>query len=218
MTTFPGSPKVDKGGIVLLDPRNGKTLALISLQYNPDSLTRSFEPRVFGDESKSDSQRFSGPAVETLTLDAEIDAVDQLEFPDQNASVVENGIQPQLAALESLINPTSEQLNRNNTLAAAGTLEIAPMESPLVLFIWSSNRVVPVNISTLSFTEEAFDAQLNPIRASVNLRMTVLTVNELGFDHRGGALFMNYLQNRERLAASATGASLEDFGITSLPS
>jgi len=217
MTTFPGSPKIDKGGIVLVDPRNGKTLSLISLQYNPDSLTRSFEPKAFGGGNQFDSQRFSGPAVETITIDAEIDAADQLEFPDEHQDTIENGIQPQLAALESLINPTSEQLNRNNILASAGTLEIAPMEAPLVLFIWSRNRILPVNIATLSFTEEAFDAQLNPIRATINLKMTVLTVTELGFDHKGGSLFMNYLQNKERLASKSTGASLDDFGISSLP-
>ncbi len=217
MTTFPNSPNVVKGGIVLVDAKSGKTITMIAMQYNPDSLSRSYEPQGFGDGGQGEVLRFKGPAVETLSIDAEIDAADQLEFPDENQDVVEHGVQPQLAALEALINPTSEQLNNNNILASAGTLEIAPMEAPLALFVWSKNRIVPVRIKTFSITEEAFDTQLNPIRAKVSLAMQVLNVNDLGFKHLGGSLFMTYLQNKEQLATKASGVSLNDFGISSLP-
>ncbi len=217
MTTFPNSPKIVKGGIVLVDAKSGRTLNIISMQYNPDTLTRSYEPQGFGEGGRSEALRFKGPAVETLTIDVEIDAADQLEFPDQHQDVVEHGVQPQLAVLESLINPSSEQLNNNNRLASAGTLEIVPMEAPMALFVWSKNRIVPVSIKTFSITEEAFDTQLNPIRAKVSLSMKVLNINDLGFKHKGGSLFMNYLQNKERLAAKVAGASLDDFGINSLP-
>jgi hypothetical protein len=217
MTTFPSSPKIVKGGIVLVDAKSGTTLNMISLQYNPDTLSRKYEPQGFGNGSQAEALRFKGPAVETLTIEAEIDAADQLEFPDQHQDVVEHGIQSQLAVLESLINPTSEQLNSNNILASAGTLEIASMEAPLALFVWSKNRIVPVSISTFSITEEAFDTRLNPIRAKASLTMKVLNVNDLGFEHKGGSLFMNYLQNKERLAAKVSGVSLSDFGVSSLP-
>jgi hypothetical protein len=102
-------------------------------------------------------------------------------------------------------------------LQSAGTLEIAPMEGPMVLFVWSRNRIVPVRVTSFSITEEAFDTQLNPIRATVSLTMQVLNINDLGFQHKGGSLFMNYLQNKERLAGKAPGASLDDFGVSSLP-
>lgn len=217
MTTFPNSPKIIKGGIVLIDAKSGRTLNIITMQYNPDSLSRKYDPQSFGDGTRGEAIRYKGPAVETLTIDVEIDAADQLEFPDQNQDVTEHGIQPQLAVLESLINPTSQQLNNNNILASAGTLEIAPMEAPLALFVWSKNRVVPVSISTFSITEEAFDTQLNPIRAKVSLAMKVLNVNDLGFNHRGGSIFMNYLQNKEQLASKISGTSLNNFGISSLP-
>lgn len=215
MTSFPKSPNVARGGIVLVDASSGKTLTMISLQYNPVSLQRSFEPQGFGDGKEP--LRLNGPAVETLTIEADIDATDQLEFPDENRSAVSHGVQPQLAALEALINPSSEQLNKNNILASAGTLEIAPMEGPMALFIWSKNRIVPVRITTFSITEESFDTNLNPIQATVNLTMQVLNVNNLGFKHKGGSLFMNYLQNKEQLAAKSTSAVLSDFGIGSLP-
>jgi len=214
MTTFPNSPNIVKGGIVLLDPKSGATLNMISLQYNPASLSRTYQPQAYG---TNEPLRLKAPAVETLTIEADIDAADQLEFPDQYQDVIEHGIQPQLAILESLINPTSEQLNRNNILANTGTLEIAPMETPLAVFVWSKNRVVPITVSTFSITEEAFDTQLNPIRAKVNLAMKVLNINDLGFNHKGGSLFMNYLQNKEQLATKAGGASLRNFGINSIP-
>ena len=50
---------------------------------------------------RSEALRLKGPPVETIKLDAEIDATDQLEFPDQNPNAVQLGIHPQLAALET---------------------------------------------------------------------------------------------------------------------
>ena len=44
----------------------------------------------------------------------------------------------------------------------------------------------------LDITEEAFDPQLNPIRAKVSLGMRVLNVNDVGFLNPAGALYMAY--------------------------
>jgi hypothetical protein len=88
--------------------------------------------------------RLKGPALESIMLDVEIDATDSLEHPDQNANAVAFGIAPQLTPLESLVNLSSTQLLALNALAQAGTLEILPPEAPLVLFIWSASRMVPV--------------------------------------------------------------------------
>lgn len=215
MTTFPNSPKVLKGGIVLIDAESARVLRIISLQYNPDSLSRSFQIQGAGGEggNRSEALRFKGPAIETYKLEAEIDAADQLEFPDQHRSVVENGIQPQLAVLESLVYPTSQQLLDRNNLAQSGVLEIAPMEAPLALFVWSKNRIVPVRVTDFSITEEAFDPNLNPIRAKVSIGLRVLSVDDLGFQHKGGSLFMSYLQTKERLAAKAQGDAFGTLGI-----
>ena len=91
MTTFPGSPRLLKGGIVLIDPATGTVLRVIALQYNPVSLQRSLTARTVGEEGdRSQALRLLGPPEETYTLEAEIDAADQLEFPDQNAVVVEH--------------------------------------------------------------------------------------------------------------------------------
>jgi hypothetical protein len=218
MTTFPGSPKLLKGGIVLIDPETAKVQRIISLQYNPESLSRTLQVQGFGESGdRSEALRLKGPAVETIKLDAEIDATDQLEFPDQNRDAVEHGLQPQLAALEILVHPTSSQLSSNNQLAQSGTLEIVPMESLLPLFVWSKSRIVPVRITDFSITEEAFDTALNPIRAKVSLGMRVLSVDDLGFQHKGGSLFMGYLQAKEQLAAKASLGTFGTLGIGGIP-
>lgn len=219
MVSFPGSPRLVKGGIVLIDPDGGQVRSIISLQYNPDTLTRSLQVNSVASDngSRSEALRITGPATETISLDAEIDATDQLEFPDRNSEVVNSGIHPQLAALEALVNPTSSALQSNNSMAASGRLEIIPMETPLALFVWSKHRTVPIRVSSFSITEEAFDPQLNPIRARVSLGLRVLSVDDLGFSHRGGSLFMSYLKNKEALARKAPNAGFSNLGLEGLP-
>lgn len=218
MTSFPNSPKLAKAGLVLIDPGSAAVQRIISLQYNPDSLSRSFQVQgVDGDgNNRSHPLRLKGPAIESYKLEAEIDAADQLELPQQHRATVEHGIQPQLAALELLIHPGSSQLAANNSLANAGTLEILPMEMPLTVFVWSKSRIVPVRVTDFSITEEAFDPALNPLRAKVSLGLRVLSVDDLGFAHKGGSLFMNYLQGKERLARLASAGNFASLGIGGL--
>lgn len=217
MTGFSNSPKVLKGGIILIDPASGAVLRVIALQYNPDLLTRSLQPQSTGGSAAlSEPLRLKGPPIETIKLDAELDATDQLEFPDQHRSAVEVGLHPQLAALETIVYPDSAALIRNNQMANAGTLEIVPVQAPLPLFVWSQSRVVPVRITDFSIVEEAFDVNLNPIRARITLGMRVLNVNDLGFGDKGGHLYMVYHQSRERLAAKASSSTLASLGLGSL--
>jgi len=218
MTTFPNSPRLIKGGIVLLDPTTSAVLRVIALQYNPDTLTRTLQVQAVGGEGdRLEALRLKGPPNETIKLDAEIDATDQLEFPDKNRTTAQMGIFPQLAALETIVYPKSAELRSANGLAQSGTLEISPAESSLTLFVWSKTRILPVRVTEFSITEEAFDAALNPIRAKISLGMRVLSVNDLGFSHKGGNLFMAHLQNKEQLARLTQAAPLSALGITGAP-
>jgi hypothetical protein len=215
MSTFPNSPKLIKAGLVFVDAASARVLRIISLQYNSDTLTRTLTAQSAGgnDQDRVEPMRFKGPAVETFKLEADIDATDQLEFPGQNPNATQYGIQPQLALLESLVYPSAAQLAAVDAQASSGTLEIAPMLAPLVLFVWGKNRIVPVKVSEFSITEEAFDAALNPIRAKVNLGLRVMSTDDLGFGSKGGSLYMAYLQNKEKLAGKVQSASFATLGI-----
>ncbi len=219
MTTFPGSPRLLKGGIVLIDPNTSAFQRIVILQYNPDTLSRTLQVQGIGAESgdRLEALRLKGPPIETIKLDAEIDATDQLEFPNQNPTTAELGIFPQLAALETIIYPASRQLENNNSQAKFGTLEIAPMEISLTLFVWSKTRILPVRLTEFSVTEEAFDKALNPIRAKVSLGMRVLSVNDLGFDHKGGNLFMIYHRQKEQLVTKSQIGTFGALGIGGIP-
>jgi hypothetical protein len=216
----PISPRLVKGGIVIMDPVTSTVKSVIALQYNPDSLTRTLQVQAVAggrDGTRVDVLRLRGPAVETIKLDAELDATDQLEFPNQNPTAVQLGLHPQLAQLEMLINPTVETLRADDSLANSGTLEIIPLEQPLTLFVWSKSRVVPVRVTDFSVTEEAFDTRLNPIRAKVSLGLRVLNVDDLGFSHPGGQMFMTYLTNKQQLASQAASVGLTVLGLGGLP-
>ena len=206
------APRLLKGGIVLIDPDSSAVLRIITLQYNADTLTRTLAPKSLKESGdRSEALRLTGPAVETIKLEAEIDATDQLEAAD--AQTTQLGIHPQLAALETIVYPSSARLTSNNSLARSGVLEIVPMQTPLALFIWSKNRILPVRLTDFSITEEAFDAALNPIRAKVSLGLRVLSVDDIGFDNKGGSLFMSYLQQKERLAGQNAAGTFGNLGV-----
>ena len=215
MSSFPNSPKLIKAGIVLVDADTAKVLSVISLQYNSDSLTRTLQVQTSGGQAgdRIEPVRFKGPAVETFKLEADIDATDQLEFPEQNPNAGQFGIAPQLAVLESLVQPSAAQLAAVDAQAGSGTLEIAPMLAPLAMFVWGKNRIVPVKVSDFSITEEAFDPSLNPIRAKVSLSLRVMSTDDLGFSTKGGSLFMAYLQSKEQLAKKVQSLSFASLGI-----
>ena len=103
------------------------------------------------------------------------------------------------------------------SVANAGSLEIIPLEQPLTLFVWSRMRVVPVRLTDFSVTEEAFNPNLNPIRAKVSLGMRVVNVDDLGFRHPGGHMFMSYLTKKEQMASQATSVALSVLGLGGLP-
>jgi hypothetical protein len=195
----PISARLMKGGIVTLDPDTGIPRGTIALQYNPDTLTRKLQPQAVSEQpDRSEILRLKGPPIETISVAAEIDATDQLAASDRVALTL--GIQPQLAALEMLVYPSSIDLIVNEALTLLGTIEILPMQSPLAVFVWNATRITPVRITSLDITEEAFDTNLNPIRAKVSLEMRVLNVNDTGFLNPAGALYMIYQIEKEALA------------------
>jgi hypothetical protein len=202
-----------KGAIVGIDIFN-PLASVIIFQYNPDTLTRTLQAQTTsGEAGRSEALRLKGPPIETIKLDVEIDATDQLEKADPIATGM--GIYPQLAALEMLLYPKSALVIANTILLAAGTIEVIPPEAPFTLFIWGPKRILPVRLTGFTITEEAHDTGLNPIRAKVSLELRVLSTSDFSITHPGYALFLAHQVVKETMAVigsagniSASGASL----------
>ena len=206
MSTFPNSPKVLKGAIIGIDLFN--PLASIAVfQYNPDTVTRSLQVQGSGDGGdKSEAMRLKGPPIETIKMDVEIDATDQLEKADGITTTL--GIYPQLSALEMLVYPKSALVITNTVLMALGTVEVLPPIGPFTLLVWGIKRVVPVRLTDLSITEEAFDQALNPTRAKVSLGLRVLSYNDLSITDPGFYIFLTHQIAKEVFATIGSVGNL----------
>jgi hypothetical protein len=198
MTTFPGSPRVLKGALVSIDKVKPIPNVII-FQYNPESLTRTLKPRAAGgDGARAEAQRLTGPPEETIKVDIEIDAADQLEASQPITAAL--GIHPQLSALEMLTYPRSEQVIANTALLAGGVIEVIPPDAPLTLFIWGAQRILPVRVTDCSITEDAYDPRLNPIRAKVGLGLRVLSYNDLSISNLGYYIFLAHQILKETMS------------------
>jgi len=217
MAFLTDTPKPLKGALVALrlpDP----TPTVIAFQYNPASMARSLEAQSqgSGEGGGSDAFRLTGAPIETIKLDAELDATDQLEVG--SATAAELGLHPQLAMLELLVYPSSALVIANTILLAIGTIEVIPPQAPIVLFIWGAKRILPVRITEFSVTEEEFDPKLNPIRAKVSLGMRVLSYNDLTRTNPLYHLFLAHHVTKEVIAKVGQAQSLSSVtgGQTSI--
>ena len=210
MSSFPGSPRLLKGAIVGIDALN-PLASVVVFQYNPDTLTRTLEPRAVSSEGdRGEAFRLTGAPKETIKLAVEIDATDQLEQADPMATTM--GIYPTLAALEMLLYPKSAVVIANTILSLIGTIEVIPAEAPMTLFIWGPKRVLPVRLTNLTITEEAHDQFLNPIRAKVDLSLTVLSYQDLSVVSPGQALFLVHHITKEIMATTNVFNSIRNTG------
>jgi hypothetical protein len=213
MTSAGISPRVMKGAIIGVDLFN-PLASVVVFQYNPDSLVRTIAVNaVNGTPNQGEALRLKGPPSETIKLDVEVDAADQLARADPLA--VSMGVSPTLASLEMLLYPKSALVIANEILLNLGIIEVIPAEAPMTFFVWGPKRVLPVRITDLAITEEAFDTSLNPIRAKVGLSLKVLTYQDLGLLSVGGALFMVNQVIKEVMATIGGVATLGGGGPAS---
>ena len=113
---------------------------------------------------------------QTIGFDIRLDATDKLD--DGDTITEQFGIAPQISTLELMVQPKEESLLG----AAVGALLGKPKgfsftrsaNPPMVLFVFGRKRVLPVNINSMNITETEFSADLNPIRASVAVSLTVI--------------------------------------------
>jgi hypothetical protein len=182
----PIPPRIVKGAIVALNPNTGvpETPFLI-FQYNPETLTHTTSSL----NSEEASQTKGKPSnittlVEQINLTLEFDLAAHLEHPNQHRVSLDHGLHPTLAALESIMHSQSTSENPNRSL---------------ILFLWGKNRLLLVSLETLKVVEEAFDPELNPIRAKIELGMRVRDFSEFKEGSIGYAILRGHLERRRLL-------------------
>ena len=108
--------------------------------------------------------------------------------------------------------PKSSSVIANAALAMAGTIELVPPQGPFTLFVWGPSRVLPIKLTKFKISEEAYDTELNPIRAKVDLTMKVLTYDDLQQSHIGYALYMANQIGKELLSAQGSVNNMGSVG------
>jgi hypothetical protein len=163
------SPNVVKGSLVRLIPdRKMRIEHRFVFQYNPEVLDRRFH--------RSTAAKAEGE--QHLRFRLFLDATEALGGSRPDPKVIARGIAPQLESLETLF--ALDRGNRpsffnNLTRRTGGTAR--SRTSPVTLFCWGKERVMPVNFVRMNVTEEAFDPELNPLRARVDLQLRVLPMD-----------------------------------------
>lgn len=209
----PRSPKVLKGAFAIYAPdEEDSDPTVLQFQYNPNQVRRQLAHRAPSNEgaqgggnrenTPQDMRRVVGPPVETINMSIELSAADALEYPDDNELVKDHGLVPALAALELLMYAPSFQFEQNEQLSDEGVINVEPALLPLTLLVLGASRVVPVQLTSFSVSEESFDKNLNPIRAKVDVAMQVLSYLDVieGNNQKAIDIFVAYQKRKEKLA------------------
>ena len=214
MAGYSRSPRLLKGAIVAFRPPVPLP-DVIPFQINPESLQRTVEANVAdGEGGDGGTFRLAGAPKEVIKVEAVLDLSDELEKGEGG----DTGLHPRLAQLETLLYPPASTVIANSVLASLGTIEILPASGPFTIFIWGRSRILPVRIKSLSITEEAYDPNLNPIRAKVSMDLAVLSYSDLASTHPGYTMFLSHQLVKEAMAmigrVNSLGAVLgSDVGL-----
>lgn len=192
---FPNKPKILRGAFV----EYGLSIPplFVVFQFNPVQLTRN-RSLTFAAPSSGQTRGQAGSLrdfhgryddltqlrddqqvrvqEEVIGFEIRLDATDKL---DEGDTITEQfGIAPQLATLELMVHPKEESLlgqALGALLGSPGGFSFTKKPNPpLILFIWGRKRVLPVNINSLNITEMVYSTDLNPIRATAAVNLTVI--------------------------------------------
>ena len=113
---------------------------------------------------------------QTIAFDLRLDATDKLD--DRDPVAEQFGVGPQISTLELMVYPKDESLLGRAADALLGKPDgfsfTRSPNPPMILFIFGRKRVLPVNITAMNITETEFSADLNPVRATVSVNLTVI--------------------------------------------
>ncbi|MES9852181.1 MAG: hypothetical protein ABW170_10150 [Candidatus Thiodiazotropha sp. L084R] len=166
---------------------------IVVFQFNPEQISRTINmPNPAGSNPESAARerepgQISAPPQESFEITAHFSAADDLGKGGAVSAIPRVfGVGPQLAALEKMAIPSAGLLSQligaavdavGDALSKDGENEASrstPRESkPRLLFFWGPSRVVPVNIRSLSITEQKYDPLLNPVQAEVRIGLEI---------------------------------------------
>jgi hypothetical protein len=166
---------------------------IVIFQFNPESLSRTLQipPRPTGATQRETTQA-GEKTFEKITFKAHFSAANMLDEGKVLAEMF--GIAPQLAALEKMVLPSSKIAGAIGAVldaigdALGGGEDDAPAQPiprekyPRILFIWGLTRVLPVTIDSMSISELEYDSVLNPLRAEVDITLSVISVDDCSDD------------------------------------
>lgn len=199
-TGYSQTPLLVKGALIHFGaPMLVPVPNVIVFQYNPETLSRTltpWEPLELGYTEAGEREQPTKRQLaalrqpfdpqESISLTLELDATDDLEFPDRHPVAVASGVADRLAAIEMLLYPPGESatgaLLSSIKSSITGQVKFDPAprrDVPIVLFFWGPGRIVPVRLKTFSVEEQAFNPVLYPIRAKVTVAMQVLDADDL---------------------------------------
>lgn len=169
------------------DPTAGMVPTLVPFQYNPAEVTRVL--RVTPGQQGGPGLRVGAPPTETYTLKIELDALDAIDKPLTGTL----GVGPLLATLEAMLEPAGQSGVLGALVGAVsaavglggGGSDSTPIPAPslpLVVLVWSPERIVPVRVESYTVHETGFDSLLQPVQATVDLSLTVLRDSDLAAD------------------------------------
>jgi hypothetical protein len=166
---------------------------VVIFQFNPESLSRTLQiPQRPTGATQRETTQAGEKTFEKISFKAHFSAADMLN--DDKVLARMFGIGPQLSALEKMVLPSSKIAGLigaaidaiGDALGGGGDEPPAqpiPREKfPRTLFIWGLTRILPVTIDSMTISELEYDALLNPLRAEVDLQLTVIAVDQCSDD------------------------------------
>ena len=192
---------------------------VVIFQFNPESLSRTLQiPTRPTGATRRETTQAGEKTFERITFKAHFSAANMLDEGKALARLF--GIGPQLAALEKMVLPSSKIAGLigaaidaiGNALGGGGgdpPAQPIPREKyPRILFIWGLTRVLPVTIDSMSISELEYDSILNPIRAEVDITLSVIAVDDCSDDAlaKGALEFSTIAKDAQAMANLANTA------------
>ena len=194
---------------------------VVIFQFNPESLARTLQiPQRPTGATQRETTQAGEKTFEKITFKAHFSAANMLADDKVLARLF--GLGPQLCALEKMVLPSAKlagligkALDKvGGALGIGGSGADKPAQPiprekyPRILFIWGLTRILPVTIDSMTIAELEYDALLNPLRAEVDISLSVIAVDQCSDDDlaRGALDYTTIAKEAQAIANLANTA------------